>query len=66
METEKVKPRGKVASGKTQVNWRINTEDLHQIEIDAGILGFSTIPAFVNSLFRRYVRGTTIKRGEQL
>ncbi len=66
MATEKVNTRGKTNTAKTQVNWRINTEDLKQIEIDAGILGFSSIPAFVNSLFRRYVRGVTIKRGDQI
>ncbi len=57
---------GVLSKDKMPVNWVVNTEDLHQIEIEATALGYGTIPAFVNSFIRRYVRGLPIKRGDRL
>lgn len=65
MVQTKSKSRGDVAPGKTQVNWRILTNLLKLALEEARLLGFSSIPAFVNNLLTRYFNGETIKRGDR-
>jgi len=49
---------------KLQTNWRIYKKVLRELEKDRVIKGFTSIPAFVNYLFLRYINGETIKRGK--
>ena len=59
------KSRGAVAPGKKQTNWRIDNQCLQVLEQDRVELGFDSIPALVNYLFKRYARGETIKRWDR-
>ena len=59
------KTRGDVAPGKKQVNWRIDIESLKKLEEESKELGYGSITAFVNYLFKRYTRGEVLKRGER-
>lgn len=44
------KPRGSVASGKRQVNWRIDERRMRYLEAEAKRRGFNTVPALVNTI----------------
>lgn len=51
-----------ISTKKKQTNWRINEDVLLQMEQERVKLGFTSIPAFVNYLLMRYIRGETIKK----
>ena len=52
-----------ISKVKIQTNWRMLKDVLKELEKDRVEAGFTSIPAFVNYLLTRYVRGETIKRG---
>ena len=54
-----------ISSKKIQTNWRMLVDVLKELEKDRVALGFTSIPALVNYLLTRYVRGETIKRGSK-
>lgn len=54
-----------ISNEKKQTNWRINTYALQQLEQERVKLGFSSIPALVNYLLVRFIRGESIKRGDK-
>jgi len=55
----------KISTKKTQANWRMLADVLAELDKDRVEKGFASIPALVNHLLARYVRGETIKRGNK-
>jgi hypothetical protein len=67
MEEEKSKSmhkKGEMQRGKKPVNWRLFTDVSENISKEANRLGFGErgSAVFVNTFFRRYFNGETIKR----
>lgn len=45
------KPRGEIARGKRQTNWRIEDRWYLKLEEEAERRGFATVPALANFIF---------------
>lgn len=58
----KMKNKGALAPGKVQVNWRILLAVYNGLQEEATKSGFGSVPAFLNNLLTRYLRGERIQR----